>query len=190
MVFISVLYFILVIIVASFFTPEGYSLLTNTISEMASQQLPNAWIMRVGFIGFGVIMSAGLGFDIKTKRISPWVAIPFIGYALSIFATGIWSTNYSLSVAPYSEFETNMHSLFATLAGFLLIAAILIEAVITKKMQVRWFNIAFVLGISLFSGLYALFPEIQGIFQRVMYLVSFWWMILFYFRSKKLIIKV
>jgi hypothetical membrane protein len=185
MIAIAVLFFMFIIFIASFFTPDNYSILINTVSEMAGQNLPNAWIMRLGFIGFGVVMTFGLSKGMKYKEFSPIVGVPFIIYAISIFATGIWSTEYRLSEVPYSELESVLHSIFAMIAGFSLTIAIAFNMILSKKQSRRLRDFFYVVVISGLSIIYGLIPEFQGIMQRTMFLVSFSWMIWFFIDVKK-----
>lgn len=180
MIVISVLYFMVVMIIASYFTPDGYQLLSHTISEMAGQNLSHAWIMRLGFIGFGMLMSTGLIQGIRKKMIPFWVGLPFIAYALSILLTGFFSTYSPLSPLDFNETESQIHSIFATSAGFLLITALLIDTTLHPSRTHQKINGLFMLGITLFSALFGLFPSVQGLLQRIMYAISFLWMVYFY----------
>ncbi len=52
---IAVAYFLSLLILAHLAAPEAYRWQVHTISQLAAQAYANAWIMRVGFIGFGVL---------------------------------------------------------------------------------------------------------------------------------------
>lgn len=57
---LPVVFFLSVIIVAHFFAPAGYQWTQNSISELASQGHEYAWIMRSGFIGFGILLTLSI----------------------------------------------------------------------------------------------------------------------------------
>ena len=56
----AVVFFVITIILAHSFAPIEYDWKQNTISDLGAQQYKNAWIMRVGFIGFGLLLCAAL----------------------------------------------------------------------------------------------------------------------------------
>ena len=153
----------------------------NTISEMAAQNLPYAWIMRLGFIGFGVILCMALVKMSMATEISWLVSVPFIVYALSIVATGFWSTNFP-GLEEANLAEAGMHSFFATLAGFGLTVTVLVSAFKTPSPKIRWIHWGFVVLISVISLLFISFPEYQGYIQRFLYASSFIWMIKYFGR--------
>lgn len=49
-------FFVIIIILAHSLAPIEYDWKKNTISTRGAQQYKNAWIMRVGFIGFGLLL--------------------------------------------------------------------------------------------------------------------------------------
>ena len=57
---VAVIFFVAIIILAHFFAPIEYDWKLNTISDLGAQQYKNAWLMRMGFIGFGVLLSTAL----------------------------------------------------------------------------------------------------------------------------------
>lgn len=52
---IAVLYVLILLIAAHLAAPEVYNWQEHSISQLAAQAYTNAWIMRLGFIGFGVL---------------------------------------------------------------------------------------------------------------------------------------
>ena len=81
------------IIVAHLVVGEQYIWYQHSISQLAGQAYSNAWIMRVGFIGFGVLVQiAGSGQMRVTGRY--WYReVPIMLYGLSILALGIFSAS-------------------------------------------------------------------------------------------------
>ncbi len=57
---VAVIFFVQIIILAHIFAPIEYDWKSNTISDLGAQQYKNAWLMRMGFIGFGVLLSTAL----------------------------------------------------------------------------------------------------------------------------------
>lgn len=90
----SVIVFVTVIIIAHFFAPADYLWWQRTISELAGQNLPHAWIMRTGFILFGGLLSLQVMCLIIKKHTSLVSGLAVIAYGLSMLCTGIWSAAY------------------------------------------------------------------------------------------------
>ena len=53
-VLVGVLLITVAIVLGPLYTASGYSIVTNLVSELGAQHMPNAWIMNAGFIAFGV----------------------------------------------------------------------------------------------------------------------------------------
>ena len=137
---IAILYFVAVIILAHFFAPPGYVWTHNTISDLASQGHVHKWIMQAGFIGFGLLLTAGL----------VWKSYALGRYPLSqtcqfsCMVCPFWLPDFSLcraadSAIVFSENEAQIHSLFAMIGGFALIAGILWYLIVSpgKKRTVQ-----------------------------------------------------
>ena len=66
---VAVIFFVVIIILAHFFAPFKYDWRLNTISDLGAQQYENAWVMRMGFIGFGVLLSTAPFIETSTFSI-------------------------------------------------------------------------------------------------------------------------
>jgi hypothetical membrane protein len=175
----AILFFLLVIILAHFFAVHGYDWTENTISELASQGHDYKWIMQVGFIGFGTFLTVGLIGKSKKQNHFFYPDIDVMVYGLSILMTGFFCAapiNQSIS---YSIKEAQIHSLFATLAGFALVLGILGYIILSpNKRTFHFIFLILITGISLLFGLSesGMIPIGKGIIQRSLYLVSFIWL--------------
>jgi hypothetical membrane protein len=177
----AVLYIVGFIVLAHFFAPPGYVWTRNTISDLGSQGHVNKWIMQAGFIGFGILLTAGLLFKFRDLGRVNYPDILIIAYGLAVLVTGFYCAAPIDKTLPFSAREEQIHSLFAQLAGFFLIAAILWYLFTSPS---RWvFHLAFLLLIFTISALFGLSENgmiaiEKGILQRVLYLVSFVWLLL------------
>ncbi len=177
----AVLYFITVIIIAHFFAPPGYVWTRNTISDLGSQGHVNKWIMQSGFIGFGILLTAGLIFKFRDLGRVNYPDGLIIAYGLSVLVTGFFCDAPIDKALSFSAREEQIHSLFAQLAGFFLIAAILWYLFTSPS---RWaFHLTFLLLIGIISALFGLSENgmiaiEKGILQRTLYIVSFVWLAL------------
>jgi hypothetical membrane protein len=177
----AVLYFVVFIVLAHFFAPPGYVWTRNTISDLGSQGHVHKWMMQAGFIGFGFLLAAGLLFKFLDLGRVNYPDGLIIAYGLSVLVTGFYCAAPIDETLSFSAREEQIHSLFAQLAGFFLIAAILWYLFTSPS---RWaFHLTFLLLIGIISALFGLSENgkiaiEKGILQRTLYLVSFIWLVL------------
>lgn len=180
-IFLSVFFFVAMIILAHFFTPSEYYWTQNTISDLAAQGLKYQWIMQVGFIGFGLLLNLGFlqKFIVAQKIFYSDTLIML--YGLAVLLTGFFSTAPFVDGVKFSAQESNLHSLFATAAGICFTVGIFLRLVIAPTSAKRWQHGIFlllVIGASLAFGLAenGILLLGKGIIQRSLYLVSFIWL--------------
>jgi len=180
-IIISIIWFVLFMVVAQLFTPAEYSLINNTVSELAAQGYENKWIMQIGLIGFGVIFTLGSLLKFYEKRKILWPDIFLMLYAVSILLAGVFSTKPFDGSDVFSRIEDAWHSRFASIAGFSFTLGI-VGYIFQTSGKDRFYNFAFLLlvsGISLAFGLSenGIIGEGKGLIQRTLYLVGFVWLI-------------
>lgn len=183
MISFSIIYFIFVIVLAHFFAPPEYKWTQNTISDLAAQGLKYQWIMQAGFIGFGLLLNLGfMQKFIAAQKIS-YPDLLIMLYGLAILLSGFFSTEPFINGLSYSVPESNLHSLFATVAGIAFSLGIFYRLMIAAIPGEKWLHGIFlllVMGASLLFGLSesGTLPLAKGIVQRSLYLVSFIWLFL------------
>lgn len=169
--------FLLFIIIAHLYATNGYSIFNNTISDLGAQGYNRKFIMQFGFLVFGILLVIGVianGFELRTFAI--------LVYGLSIAMTGIFCTTPFLEPAStnYSVLQTNLHSLFAQIAGVAFTIGILVQVFYAGNAKERTVHLLFfglVIGLSVLFGL---LENNKGIAQRLLYLVSFIWFMKFF----------
>jgi hypothetical membrane protein len=176
---LSVIFIVLVILIAHIFVPEPYNWIHNTISELASQGYPNKWIMQIGFIGFGVLLSIGTITNFRQEGKYRFRHLPLVIYALGILMAGIFCTRPFVDGIPYSEVEARLHSIFASIAGFALSVAMLLYFLTdhSRRRILHAISLLLVLGLSISFGSASSYA---GIVQRILYLVGFIWLLFIY----------
>ena len=136
--------------------------------------------MQAGFIGFGILLAVGLMLKWKALgRIDP-PDVLILMYGLSILLTGFFCA-MPMSSMPYSAQEAQIHSLFATVAGFALSAAILWYGIAASSTHERIYHFVFLILITAISLTFGLaeggtIAVGKGIIQRVLYIVAFIWL--------------
>jgi hypothetical membrane protein len=183
MVTVSIIYFIAVIVLAHFFAPPEYKWTQNTISDLAAQGLKYQWIMQAGFIGFGLLLNLGFVQKFIAAQKISYPDLLIMLYGLAILLSGFFSTEPFIKGLSYSVQESNLHSLFATVAGIAFSLGIFYRLVTAPTPGEKWMHGIFllvVIGTSLLFGLSenGLLPVAKGIVQRSLYLVSFIWLLL------------
>jgi hypothetical membrane protein len=177
----AVAYFIAVIVIAHFFTPPTYDWTQNTISDLGSQGHVYKWIMQAGFIGFGLILTAGVVYHFR--RNTKLYFLFFVAvYGLSILITGIFCAASIDPSIPYSVSEAQTHSMFATIAGISMSLGIVWQVVVSSNSRDRWTRLAFLFLVMGVSGLFGLAENHivaldKGIVQCGLYLVGLMWLV-------------
>jgi len=178
---IAVAYFIVIIVIAHFFAQANYSWTSNTISDLAAQGHTNKWIMQAGFTGFGLLLTWGVAFHFNKNRRAFFLLLVAV-YGLAILMSGIFCTApIDLSIS-YSLSESDLHSMFATIAGIGLSLAIFWQIIAAPgKPEKRNHFIFFMLVIGL-SGVFGLAENgivalDKGIIQRLLYLSGLAWLV-------------
>lgn len=177
----AVTYFLIVIVISHLLPPPTYDWTLNTISDLGSQGHAYKWIMQAGFIGFGLILIAGMvhHFCLNTKS----YFLFFVGaYGLSILLTGVFCAASITPLIPSNVWEANLHSIFATVAGISLSLGILWQVIVSSSARDRWTRLLFLLFITGVSGLFGLSENHilmldKGVIQRILYLIGLIWLI-------------
>ena len=167
---------LLVIFILPFFSVEEYSILKNTTSHLGAQDAPNAWIMNIifAFLGIAAIIDGWRNLS------GYWLhKITIVVFGLSLVMVAFFQHAPIIPDASFSTQEDDLHSLFATVTGysfiFFTISAAFIESTLRRKL------LAFVMGIiaTLLSWLIFNVEGLAGIWQRLMFISMFAWLIYF-----------
>lgn len=185
---IAVTYFVVVIVLAHFFVPPIYDWTQNTISDLASQGHTYKWIMQAGFIGFGLLIAWGVASYFSQNRRAYFLLFVAV-YGLSILISGIFCAAPIDPSIPYSLRDSELHSMFATIAGISMSLGIFWQFAVSPNHRERWTRLTFFVLVIGISGLFGLaenhiFMLDKGIVQRILYLVGLAWLV---YEEKKLI---
>lgn len=165
------------LIMAHLLVGEPYVWSRHSISQLAAQGYANAWMMRMGFIGFGcLVLIAGIG-RIRDARRYWHRETAIMLYGLAILFTGVFSTVPFVEGVAYSLQEARLHSFLATAAGAALSIGILLFAVSDEpkpRRLVHGIGLLLVIGLSFLFGV---LPTISGVIQRLLWAAGFAWLI-------------
>lgn len=165
---------VIVMFVLPFYSAESYSILKHTLSELGAQSTPNAWIMNVTFylVGAACILEAWLHLG------NFWFhKIVLSIFGVSLIFVGIFHHAPIAEGVSFDVRQDNLHSIFASIVGFTFIMYAIASAFIEKEGKQRVIDIIVGVTASLLSLLMLLLPDFAGIWQRVMFILAFIWLI-------------
>jgi len=172
---IAIVVFSVAIILAHIFSTSNYNWAKHTISHLGAQGYNQKLIMQLGFIAFGVLLA--VGFFINSFS---WRVAPMLVYAVCIAGTGIFCAKPFFEVQYFDTAQANIHSILAQMAGIGFTLSIIIELYFYTSTHQKWWHIAFLILVVVCSALFGILKNYQGIAQRLLYLVSFIWLLKFY----------
>lgn len=164
-------------LIAPFFTHPDYNWVRHTTGELAGQQMPNAWIMRVGFIslGFGVFFDA-LQKVAKHQR----EYMPFIVFGFCMIGAGTFNQRSIDTTQFFAEPLAHWHGFLFIISAIALAAGIGRHAYASEDTKVRAISfVAFVIVVSMAPVIYFL-PSIAGVLERFGLGVALLWMACFF----------
>jgi hypothetical membrane protein len=173
---------LLVMFVLPFFSAPEYSIIRNTLSELGAQSAPRAWIMNYYFVSLaiGSIFAGWRSFEGFTFH---RIVLVIFGLSLTLMAL----FNHA-PVNPHIYFSTTedgWHAYFVCTAGLSFILLSLASSLILDKQQDRLLAIGAGLSVILLSILMSEAEWAAGVWQRLMFMISFGWMI-YNFRTREL----
>ena len=173
---LGIIWFVLFLLIATYFKPEGYNSLVYTMSELAHQDYNRAYILIIGFFGNGLLFIAE-GFQAyKNKYIHPTLYKGLVLSGLCIIGLGIFQTNYDY----YGIRDTDnivfmyLHIVFAVtnhIIGYKMVLFHIQHSHQKLKNIHLWFliiNIFFVI-------VFVFTPMYRGLFQRLLFIVGGIW---------------
>lgn len=171
---IGILIFTAAALAGPWYTVEGYSSVSNLISQLGAQNTANSFIMVGGFLALGVgIIADGI------RRFSKPV-LPFVAFGLFMALAGLFAHKPLSPEKTFSMFAHQAHSVLATLAGISITVGLLWQAVYAPEMRTRAMTtilavLCFILPLCMLA-----FADVQGLIQRFMYLLIFAWLWVYY----------
>ena len=151
-------------------SPPEFSWIHHTTSEQAGQRLAGAWIMRAGFVSYGLGTLLAALIDIRTR---PLVRTALTIFGFGLIGTAVWSNASILPNVPSDAHEDWLHSVASGLVGTafaVACAARLFAPGGSRRDALAWLGLVISVAFPLAMGTW---PEIRGLLQRTMFGVSF-----------------
>ncbi len=166
-----------IIFLAHFFAPEGYLFYQHTMSALAGQGVPHAWILTTGFIlgGFSYIVFAF--YYLRKQKLPVWLFWLTALNGLMTLLLGVFPTSYDgLINADVNETVVIIHRYIAYASNLLTLASITTHAALSKQKTLKLQHLFFLVFAFVFSGFFILYnQDIRGVFQRLILLTTTLW---------------
>ena len=179
---IPVIFFIVMAEIASFNAPVLFSRLEHTFSVLGAQSFDRAWLMNTGWIGFGVLVIViATGYHHK-EDLPLAITYPIIAFAISVILIGIWRSDQVLLEALTDVEEANDHLIFYTIACGSVTFGILLHALMSASKTLKIVHVLFAVLMVILMLLLRFTTNYQGLWDRLMWLIIFVWLISMYGR--------
>lgn len=165
----------LLVLLAAYAMPDGYSWRLHSISESAAQRQHGAWIARLSFLCFGAaVLVLSLCMRGRWPRLTYWGNLVF---ATSMFGAAAFSHSPWAPGEAADQFEDFLHSVFASGMGLAFCVSVVARFVhrcpranIGRSLDTFALVVATLLPLLLASA-----SSIGGLAQRFMFAVAYVW---------------
>ena len=158
-----------IVVGPSFSVPE-FSWMRHSTSEQAGQLLPGAWVMRTGFVAYGFCTATA---SILDWQIRPMVRAALIAFGLGLIGTAVWSNTSILPGSVSDLREDALHSVASGVVGTAFATACAMRLFApggSPRDSLAWIGLLMSMLIPLAM---TAMPDIRGVLQRSMFVVSF-----------------
>jgi hypothetical protein len=161
--------------VAPLLMPATYSWIANTTSESAAQGVVHAWLARLGFLAFGLgVCWLAVALKRMWARVALWLHVAF---GVFMIATAAFSHRSWVPGAHFDPVEDALHSFTATAMGFAFSLGVLARLMQRGRQggSGRVFDAVALVAATVIPLLMASFGGLDGVIQRLMFLVAYVW---------------
>jgi hypothetical protein len=155
--------------------PQDYDWVSNAISEAAAQGIHGAWLARLGFVLYGMAV-----IWLTASQRGVWSLAArgcHLLFGVFMVCAAAFSIRPWAEAAPFDPTEDFLHSFAATAMGFAYTLGVLLVFLQRPKTEFRWrmFDLVAAVVATVFPLMMLALPEIHGLIQRTMFLVSYLW---------------
>lgn len=163
------------LLAAPVFMPASYSWLAHTTSESGAQGVAYAWVARLGFLAFGL---AVLWLAAVSRTVWANAALwRHVAFGVFMTATAAFSHRAWIATAAFDPIEDALHSFTATAMGFAFALGVLARLLQRARRNEpgRAFDAVALAAATALPLLMAGLPNMDGLLQRLMFLVAYVW---------------
>jgi hypothetical protein len=161
---------LLAIVLGPNFSPPEFSWLRHSTSEQAGQHMAGAWMMRVGFVSYGLGTLLAAIVDWSTR---PFVRAALVLFGAGLMGTAIWS---NASIQPGVSSDTHedwLHSVASGIVGTAFAAACAARLFGSGRKKPDLLAMAGLLVSVAIPLAMDVWPDFRGLLQRTMFGFSF-----------------
>ncbi|NER16837.1 DUF998 domain-containing protein [Spongiivirga citrea] len=165
---------IAVIWILPFYSFEGYSHMVNSISELGAQNVPNDWIINLAIflMGFATFTLATKAYKLRSVQL-----ITLYFFSISFFLTGFFQlAGNEANVFHYNYTQDALHSICSMVMGFAFCLFCLLLIWALKRDKHKLHTSIVIVTIIVLSYLIFAFPNLKGLFQRILFMLAFGWL--------------
>ena len=170
---------VVALLIAPVLMPASYDWIAHTTSESGAQGIDGAWLVRTGFVLYGVAVLLLAASKKDWNRLARWIHAIF---GLSMIGNAVFSSKPWLTELPFDALEDTLedtlHSWMSGLVGTAFTVGVLVAFFLRGKSG--WFSKPFdsvailtsiIITVIMFSG----DEGFTGLIQRIMFAVSYLW---------------
>ena len=174
---------LLVVFILPFFSADEYSIVKNTTSHLGAQGAPYAWVMNVVFVLLGIATIV----DGWTRLSKYWLhKVVLTIFGISLVLTAFFQHAPIVSGVAFSQLEDDLHSKLATITGFSFVFFAIAAAFIESSKLRRFIAVGVGIIASLLSILIFNLADLAGIWQRMMFIIVFAWLMYFLYTRARI----
>jgi hypothetical protein len=155
--------------------PESYNWIVHTTSESGAQGIEGAWLARAGFVLYGL---AVLLLSVYSRKRWPSVAVLLhVMFGIGMIGNAIFSSKPWEATLPFDLMEDTLHSLMSGLVGTAFSVGVVVMYFqrgpadkLSKLFDVFAVLVSVAVTVAMMGQL-----GIDGLIQRLMFLVSYLW---------------
>lgn len=155
------------------FSYSGYSILSNTTSQLGAQASPYAWVMNSAFALMGIAVIVPFWGSLRHGHYEDILPIIF---GLSFVMVAIFQHEPGITGLAYNHTAALLHSVFATIMGIVISAYAVIKAMRADSTTDRILAVLALVSASGLSFLMYAVPAYTGVLQRIMFLSVLAWL--------------
>lgn len=172
---IPLMFFWVVQVIAVIYAPDRYNVIRDQISWLGEEGLTYSWMMKWGWIGFGILVLLVVGWFKQKDEILPSLLLPMMVLGIALMLMGLWHVDSRDMITMF-----HFYALFIA-QGSVALAALL-HVFLVKIERLRLINLGFALTMLGFSLITWLIPSMAGLFERIFWVVGSIWLITTYGR--------
>jgi len=160
-------------IAGAMLSDPDYSWVRHTTSELAGQNMPNAWIMRLGFVAYGGSVIALAARHFWT---APFLQVPLGYFGIGLVGAGIWSAAPIDPALGFDLPKDAIHSVFASTLGFAFAVTTTLRLLPSQPDGLKSLSLIGLIASVALPMAMILWPDYAGLLQRIMFAISCVWL--------------